>query len=112
MNKRNFLTFGIAFVFALAPFLLFIYIDRQNRNVFHQRLDENYERCRKRLNSDEREIKWCDEIRESAKLSHKDSDRIHHYLLLIWISPLVAYLLASNFGLRERISELLEKENA
>lgn len=109
MSSKDILVGVSVFVFSLAPMLIFYYADRERNDLFYQWLNQADENCVKRAKEDARETEWCNEIRQSINSSEILSKDNNLTLLLIWISPLLAGLLWSNYDLRKKI-EALEKK--
>src|SRR5215203_4985798 len=110
-NIKQIILYVLALIFILIVPIFFVnYFILDNDEVFYQRLREDNEICYERAKRDGVETRWCNEIRDAAKLAYSDSTRANKdSFLLLFIAPLLFALVVYVANLRTQVEELKAK---
>ena len=66
----------LAFALFLLPTVLNIYFVERRTDIFYSRVDEDFEDCEKNANGDERDVRFCKEIKRSSELAFKSANQV------------------------------------
>jgi hypothetical protein len=113
-NTKQIINYVAAIIFIIiVPVLLVPYFIKDNDEVFYERLKEDHETCYQRAKQDAVDTRWCNEIRDAAKLAYYESSRRDNSsFLLILLAPLFFVLIYTVGNLKKEVNELKEKINA
>ncbi|HQU85572.1 MAG TPA: hypothetical protein PKY59_20730 [Pyrinomonadaceae bacterium] len=107
------LNYGLIFIFVIIlPNLFFNYFDREDKELFYERVNKEEEICLQRAERDSLDKKWCSEIRKASITNFQTTIFSQNTRnLMLFLQPILFVLLISQYNLRKEVEELKQKIN-